>query len=274
MTDFDVGTSLTPRSAPLANAALSEFTWQVPDGWQQGRGAWGGLAIGAMINAATLAEPDSSRSVRSVALQLSAPAVVGSYSISVQPIRIGSRMSTWSVRIVSESDEVIGSAMVVMGSPRPSAAERDEDAWSPLRAPVAPSPSLVPIADTPPPFPPYTRLLEYRVVSGAPLQGGVAETLGWIGLRKQPPWSATLAIALADAWYSATLVAMNELIPISTVLFTAQVLVDTATLTPGDPLLHHGMVTGADEGFISENCRLWSTDGRLVVDSVQTVVVG
>ena len=124
MTPFESAVALAPRKGS-SDSFPCEFDWTVPDGWQQGRGAWGGLAIAAMINAAASAEPDSSRTVRSVGLQLSAPASVGRYVVSVQPIRIGTRMSTWSVKITSDADEVIGSAMVVMGSPRPSSAQMD-----------------------------------------------------------------------------------------------------------------------------------------------------
>lgn len=43
---YQSGARITPTSTTAA-------TWQTPDGWQQGRGAWGGLVIAALLNAAT-----------------------------------------------------------------------------------------------------------------------------------------------------------------------------------------------------------------------------
>ena len=223
VTPFDSATTLEPTGD-------GTYRWQVPDGWQQGRGAWGGLAIGAMVRAVGQVEPDASRSVRSISLQMTSPAYVGIHMVSVRPARLGSRLSTWSVEVASESGEQVASAQVVTGTARPTSAGRDESAWSPLTAPSAPAASSVPASPTPPPFPTFTRHCEYRVITGAPLHGGPAETLGWISLTSPPTWSDAVVLALSDAWYSVALV--------------------------------------------SQQRRLWSPDGRLVVDSLQTIVVG
>jgi len=104
--------------------------------------------------------------------------------------------------------------------------------------------------------------------------GDVAETLGWIDYRDPVTPSDISLIALVDAWYSVNLVPLRELLPISTVNFTANLLIDPATLAAGEPLLHHGLVSGFGDGYTSEQRRLWTADGRLAVDNLQTIVVG
>ncbi len=263
---FDDATALQSDAGP--------FGWNVPDGWQQGRGSWGGLPIGAMVRAVELTQADPTRPVRAVTAHLAAPALVGPHRISVAPVRIGSAVSTWEARLLAHDGDVVATAVVVTGAPRRPAQGRDESAWSPLTMPDAPPADAVPVAETPPPFPPFTRHVEFRVLRGLPLQGGTAETLGWVGYRTDVPWTAASTVALVDAWYSVTLVALAELGPIATITFAATLLVDPATLPPGARLLHHGLVGAARDGYASEQRRLWAPDGRLVVDNLQTIAVG
>jgi hypothetical protein len=39
-------------------------------------------------------------------------------------------------------------------------------------------------------------------------------------------------------------------------------------------VLHHSFLTSARDGYTSEHRRLWSSRGELLVDNVQTIVVG
>jgi hypothetical protein len=269
--DFDTATALTPAESSTGAAV---FAWEVPDGWQQGRGAWGGLPIGAMVRATMLTEPDPARSVRTLSVQLLTPALAGPHTVAVAPVRIGSGMSTWAVSVTDAEGGTVGGGSIITAAPRRTSTERDESSWSPIRAPEVPASGQVPLSPTPPPFPPFTRKLEYRVNSGFPLQGGSAETLGWSSYREPTPWTAASLIALADAWYTVTLVSLADLVPMSTVNFTANLLIDPASLAPGEALLHHGLLSSVREGFTSEQRRLWTSDGRLAVDNLQTIVVG
>ena len=61
---------------------------------------------------------------------------------------------------------------------------------------------------------------------------------------------------------------------VATVDFSAAVLVDPASIAPDALLLHHSFVSAAADGFTREHRRLWTADGRLAVDNVQTIVIG
>lgn len=271
---FDAATSAIAIQSPHASVMGRAFRWQVPDGWQQGRGAWGGLSIGAMIRAAMLTETDPERRLRTVAIHLCAPTLTGEQTITVAPVRIGTGVSTWAMTLRDAEGRLIGGGTAVTGAPRGGGIAGAGDSLGAAVAPAAPAWSEVPEVSTPPPFPRFTQHLCFRVIAGAPLQGGPPHTTGWIGYRAPESWNDASLIALSDAWYPVAMVTMTKPLPVATVHFTASLLVDPATLHPHEPLLHHGLICGAYEGLVSEQRRLWAPDGRIVVDSLQTLVVG
>ena len=58
--------------------------WTVPDGWQQGRGAFGGLVLGALVRAAQASEPEAARRPRVVTGELCGPALPGPTTLTVE----------------------------------------------------------------------------------------------------------------------------------------------------------------------------------------------
>jgi hypothetical protein len=250
------------------------FRWDVPDGWQQGRGAWGGLVVGAIVRAIQASEPDPSRQLRSLTVQIVAPARVGTHHIDVRPVRIGGAMSTWSATIMGQG-EVCASAVVILGAARQPTPGLGVAGWQSVQPPSAPPADDVPII----PFvdglsPVFAQHYEARPVSGVPFGGGAAESVGWIRFAEPTPWTAASLLALVDAWWPASLAVVTEMPRIATVNFFAALDIDPATVPPHEPLLHHSFVTGAVDGFTTEHRRLWTADGRLVADNVQTIVVG
>ena len=66
-----------------------EFVTSVPDGWQQGRGAYGGLVLGAMARASLAAEPDGARACRCLTGDLCGPVLPGEARIRTEVLRRG-----------------------------------------------------------------------------------------------------------------------------------------------------------------------------------------
>ncbi|MCX6433017.1 MAG: thioesterase family protein [Actinobacteria bacterium] len=249
------------------------FDWSVLDGWQQGRGAWGGLVVGAIVKAVVAAEPDARRLVRSISAQLMAPAVVGAHRITVSPVRQGSAMSTWGIDVEGEGTGVVARAVVITGRGRTNDT-KDHHTWGTLTRPDAPLAAEVPRLPSGPPFPVFLQHCDVRPITGLPMSGGSAETLGWSGYADPVPVTAASLLALVDAWWPASLPLLSQMPRIATVDFTASLLIDPATVAIDELLLHHSFVSGAHDGFTSEQRRLWTSDGRLVVDNMQTIVVG
>lgn len=268
-----------PGSSPVEAAASLEahgdgrFGWSVPDGWQQGRGAWGGLVVAALVHATEATEPDAARSVRSISAQLVAPAVVGEHEVTVRPIRIGSAMSTWGLRIEDARAQAVAEAVVITGAPRTQDAD-DHHRWGSITMPDAPAADRVPRVPGGPPFPVFTQHAEMRPIAGLPFAGGPAESMGWIGYDVPPTPSAATLLALVDAWWPASLPLLTTMPRVATVSFAANLLVDPVSIAAGELLLSHSFVAAADEGFTSEQRRLWTADGRLAVDNLQSIVIG
>lgn len=245
----------------------------MPDGWQQGRGAWGGLVVGAMTGAVIACEKDPSRRLRTISLSLMAPALAGLHAIDVQPLRIGSAMSTWAARLTAQDGTPVATMTAVCGAARAEVTP-DQGEWGVLVAPDVPAPEAVPTIRGGAPMPAFTQHLTVGPVDGLPLAGGRTESLGWVDYADPTALDAPAVLALVDAWWPASLVALPTIPRIATVSFTATLLVDPQAEPMAGPLIHHGFVSAAAGGYTSEHRRLWTADGRLVVDNLQTIVVG
>ncbi len=127
------------------------------------------------------------RTVRSVTLQMMAPAVTGEYGIEVRPVRIGSAMSTWSATLRGDDGAEVATMSAILGSPRTSEADHDHSNWGTAIRPPAPDAVEVPTVPMGPPFPVFTQHLEVRPLRGLPMSGGPAETLGWVDYAVPTP---------------------------------------------------------------------------------------
>lgn len=266
---------MTPfaSATALERSADDRFVWMIPDGWQQGRGAWGGLVVAAIVRAVEATEPEPARVVRSLSVQIMAPAVVGAHVLEVRSVRIGSAMSTWDVTMSAESGEAVARGLVICGSGR-SADGFDHASWGVLTAPDAPPPDDSARLPGPPLLPTFMQHLYLQPIDGIPLSGGPAASLGWVGYDVATTLDAAALLALVDGWYPASLPVVDRMPRIATVTFTANLLVAPGSIAPGELLLNQSFVAGATDGFTSEHRRLWTSDGRLAVDNVQTIVVG
>jgi hypothetical protein len=261
-----------PTATTVYGRAEEGFAWEVPDGWQQGRGAWGGLVVGALLRAVEASEPEDGRSVRSIAAHLVAPAIVGPHRIETTLVRRGSAVTTWQARLTDGSGSVVATATVLLGASRSLADAPDASAWSMLVPPAAPGPDAVPRLEFGPPLgPAFFQHLDARVVTGILGGSGLPEAVGWIDyVRPFAPTAASL-LALVDGWWPASLNAMPAWRPIATISFAANLVIDPSTVT--GPLLHHSLVTAAADGYTSEHRRLWTSDGRLAVDNLQSIAI-
>jgi hypothetical protein len=210
--------------------------------------------------------------VRNVTAHIMAPAVVGGHAIEVEPLRVGSAMSTWRAVLTDSGGAPVADAVVITGAER-TFARSVPGPWGTVAPPAAPSADEVPRVPGGPPLPVFTHHLDMRPSAGLPLGGGPAETIGWVGYDTPVSWDDAALVSLVDAWWPASLPLLSEMPRIATVSFTASLLADPAQVTE-DRLLHHSFLTSAHDGYSSEHRRLWSAQGELLVDNVQTIVVG
>ncbi|MGI9197427.1 MAG: acyl-CoA thioesterase [Candidatus Nanopelagicales bacterium] len=256
----------------LTSAAAG--TWRRPEGWEQGRGAWGGLLVGTAVRAAEEADPrpgetDSHRSVREVSVDMLGPVPAGDVPVRVSALRQGSGTSAWRVEFLGE-DEVLATASVVLGQPRSG----DQPTIEQLTRPEAPAWNDVPLVALGPPLAPvFTQHLEFRPVAGFPYQGRIEDVVCWVRFPQPDPVDAALLLGMVDALWPATLVSFSEPRPMATLTFAASLLVDPSEVDPEQPLLHCGRLLAARDGYATEVRELWTPDGRLAVVNTQVMAI-
>ena len=264
--DFD--TLVTP-------APLSPGRWsiEVPDGWQQGRGAFGGLVLAMLERAAEAAAGDPARQLRELSAQIVGAVQPGMAEISAELLRAGTGVSAVAARLVQEG-EVRAHAVATFGKPRATYA-----AATSTPAPVLPPwRELSPMPSSLPMVPTFTRHLEFWPTGPLPFSGSgsgaVPEVAGWVRLRHPGrARDAAFTLAMVDAYWPAFLTAAPAPRPAATLTFSLETMSDLAGLDPSAPLFHRGRLLGGRDGYAVEARELWGEDGRLVALNQQVFVV-
>jgi acyl-CoA thioesterase len=247
----------------------ADGTLLIRDGWQQGRGAYGGLTIAAAIRAIEQRVADPRRKVRTVTAEIPGPTLTGTASFTVDILRSGNSV-TVARAALSQGNDVTTHVVAVLAASREVA---DAPTWRELTRPSAPAwDSLQPLpADGP--LPAFAQHFEYRMVSGVPFSGGAAQTIGWVRSRDPgEPRDAAFLAALIDAWWPAAMVRAKGFRPLATIGFTLE-LVDEPRDLGDAPLLYRGTVPVAGDGYFLETRELWTDDGRLLAINHQTFAV-
>jgi acyl-CoA thioesterase len=259
--------ALTPRPAG------DRYQFEVTAGWQQGRGAFGGLVVGALIRAIEHRTADPGRQVRSVTAALPGPVEHGTVDITVEPLRQGKNVSTARAAL-AQHGEVRSHAVAILGAPRAGA---QPVAWNDLPRPEAPAWTTIPPAGIGPgagPGPEFAQHFEVRVVEGLPMSGAATGVLGWV--RPRDPGTrrdAAYIAAMIDAWWPVAFVRFAELRPMATISFTLDLVAGLEGLEPETPLLYRATAPVCAGGYCLETRELWAEDGRLVAINHQTFAI-
>jgi hypothetical protein len=260
------------EASVLDPAGDDTFTWDVPDGWQQGRGAWGGLVAAGVVRAVQTS--DTARPLRTLSLHLSAPLEVGAATVHVEPVRVGSALSTWQVTVDSAPGETAAHAVAITGSPRAHDLHAAARGWGRAAPPdLPPWDTVAPIPHGLPQTPTFLQHVDLRVVHGHMLTGADAYAAGYVSFAELDGWDAAGLLAIVDAWWPTAFVGMDALRAVATVNYLAHLLVDPVTVKPGVPLAYEASLSAAHDGFTSETRRLWTLDGRLAVENHQSIVI-
>jgi hypothetical protein len=257
---------LTPRRVERG------YQLDVMPGWRQGRGAFGGLVVGALIQAIEHAVGDPTRTVRSVTAEIPGPVEQGTVDIAVESLRVGKNVSTVRAAL-AQAGEVRTHAVAIVAADR-LAAGSSATTWNELVRPAAPSWTTIDPLPKGGPWPEFAQHFEYRVLEGIPASGGPARALGWVRPRDPGPGrGASYIAAMIDAWWPAALVRFTAMRPMATIAFTLDIVGGTEGLDPGAPLLFRSTAPVCTSGYCLETRELWSEDGRLVALNHQTFVV-
>jgi hypothetical protein len=262
----DLTTATTPtRLGP------DRFQADVPDGWQQGRGAFGGLVLGHLVRAIEAFDaPAEPRPLRVLTAEICGPVLPGPNLVRVERLRTGTGVSTIAARIERDG-EVLAHAVGILGRAR----AEDSD-FCELRPPTMPPWRDVPVAPLDGSmWPSFARFFEYRPLGGPPYQGASeASVAGWVRAHDPgPARDAAYVIAHADAWWPALFRRLTAPRPAATVAFTVELLDGLAGLDPAAPLFHAARAPVARGGYLVEMRELWGEDGRLLALNQQTFAI-
>ena len=262
---------LSDLSTPAPTTA-GRYTIDVPAGWRQGRGSYGGLTIASLVRAIEHAVGDPTRTTRSITAELPGPVTAGAAEITTEVLRTGSSVSTARASL-AQGGEIKAHAVAVLAATRRGTGPL---AWQELVLPEAPPWSQVePLVMTDAgQWPEFVPNFEYRVVEGLPGSGGAARTVGWVRPRLHGGLRDTAHIAaVMDAWWPAALCKIPAMRPMATIVYSLDIVAGIDGLNPESPLLYRGTAPVLADGYCLETRELWGEDGRLVAINHQTFVI-
>jgi hypothetical protein len=240
----------------------------LPDGWQQGRGLYGGLVCALFVRAMEAATPG--RPLRSLTAELCGPVAPGEVTLELATLRAGNAVTTMTVKLL-QGGEVQAHGVGVLGRARPVGG--DVVALTPPE--MAPWREVEVLPVEPPFGPDFARFFEFRSTGPLPLSGGpLAAAEGWIRLKSPgPSRDAALLAAYADSYWPAIYVTESSPRPMATIAFTFQPFARFEGLDPVSPVFLRTRHVATYDGYCVEFREVWGEDGRLLALNQQTFVI-
>lgn len=259
MSDFESATSVIARGEGV-------FSASIPDGWQQGRGAFGGMVLGILARAMQV-EVGADRRLRVLTGDLCGPAPPGDADVRVAVLRKGNRVSNVDAHLRAKGEVVARASGVfatARGSPRSGIAPTNEPGEWTAVAPIELG-GFAPV---------FSQHYEYRATGTLPFSSGPkAIATGFVRQRvRRGALDAPALVGLLDAWWPAIFSVDAAPSAIATISFTAEILVDPASLPVDEPLSYVGRVIALKDGYFVEFRELFSR-GELVAMNQQTFAI-
>lgn len=255
----------------------------IEKGWEQGRGAFGGMVLGALYAAAEDALAASGggpggdvggKRLRSMTGEIFAPVPAAvPTEIHVETLRRGHHVTTLAARFVVDGN-ALAQAVFLFGDARTS--EFDQRSLLAPSALSAGTDGLRALRIEPPLGPDFGQHFEYRFVEGAPFsEEKCAATACWIRHRKHGDGQLSTrdAIALSDVIWPVLYVHTPVPRPMATITFMLALCEDPRELAADTFVLHRGTALATTQGYEVEQRELWLPDGRLFAISHQTIAV-
>lgn len=256
----------------VERVAEDTFEAQIPDGWQQGRGAFGGLVLGIVVRAARAFESDETRAVRTLSADIAGPVMVGPARVRVRSLRRGQSQTNLQIDVEQEGS-VLTSALCTL-----SAARRVDLAEIPATPPEGARVAwedAQPFPAGPPLGPVFAKNYEYRNVGVLPFVGAAERPANICYVREKRATGALDAaslVAMLDAPWPTLFSVVRRPYPLATVSFSAQFFPVGEALPAERALYSPGRMAIQHDGYCIELRELWS-ENRLVAMSQQTIAV-
>jgi len=249
------------------------FRTQIPPGWEQGRGAYGGIVVAVAIRAMEAVEPTGA-ALRALSAEIPSPVLSAvPTEIRVETLRRGKSLASLEAKLVQEG-EVKARATGLFGATRPV-----ELAWEPSPPELLRDGSgdweAAPVIPNEASSVPFVRHFEQRFVAGIPFSGSEhAEVGAWVRPAVPlPRWGAAEVAALADVLYPAFFPRLRGPRPAATIAYNLHLTPVAQTLDPVEPLYYQARCHQVGAGYAFELRELWTASGALVALNPQTFAV-
>lgn len=254
-----------PQPTPSAE---SQWQWDVPETWEQGRGAWGGLVTTALGRVIEDCAATAERTLRSLSAHIFAPVIAEEASLTTRILRTGSNTQMVAVDL-EQGGETRAHAIGVVASDRPLNIALTGANVAP------PVPSWDELTSIDFDFgPSFAHHFDYRLIHGIPFTSEGGDILGYVRIKEPTDsFDASSLIGLVDAYWPSTYTQVQGFRPAATMTFEAHLLIDPNSVSPSEHFLYRGRTVGAGDGYASETRELWTQDGRLAVFNSQLVAI-
>ena len=260
---MNIDASLRTQWTPTADA------WQIdlPEGWMQGRSAFGGLTAAAMAALGRRVVPDLERDLRLANIQLLAPVEPGRATGAATLLRAGRNITFVEVRMQQDA-QLVATCVLVF-------AKKNDSTLNVAAPPPPETPdpeSLHPLPFVRGVFPEFTQHVDMRWAAGsAPYSGGSEAAFTGVYRYRVPIGDVEGVLALLDTWPPPSLALAESPVPASTVSWTAHVLAVPNTFEQWFTFRYETIV-GAS-GLHTIRGHLHDADGGLVGWTEQLVAV-
>ena len=251
-----------PEIIAAADPVEGGFAVEIPANWLQGRTAFGGLSSALALHAAQQADIDLPP-LRSALVSFVGP-LSGRVTVTATVLRRGRNAAFVQADIVSDKGLGYRATFVFM-SDQPSRIAHDARTTGTQTPPAADATLYVGPADF------FTGNFEFLDVKDGT---GPAEWRRWGRLRERAGLDPLVElITMADALPPAAFKLLGkDFVPISSLTWQVNLLAPAPVTTDGWWLL--GATTDfAANGCSSQTMRLWTADGTLVAEGMQSVAI-
>ena len=240
---------------------------ETPDGWTQGRTAYGGLT-GALMLAAVQSAHDDLPPLRTIQINFVGPAS-GRIKVSTNILRRGKNTVTIEARLTGD-DALAGRAIFTFGVNR----DMQVQAHYPRRDDI-PQPEEIPNLAWNDRVPVFMKHFEARAIKlSVPMSGSAeADNLIWFRHKDSNARDGIVPlIALGDAPPPAVLGMLKTVRGISSMNWNINMLVDAPQTRDGWWLLNT-FSEHASNGYASQIMNVWDADGIRIMDAMQMIAV-
>lgn len=257
-----------PSLSALLSSFESELDLELPDGWRQGRTAYGGILTALGVAAAMKAHAGQLPPLRSVQMAFIGPAV-GRLEFRPQLLREGKSVVNVAVDVIADG-ELAARLSLVFGRARDSAIAHGFGNFPAVAGPEACrefNMAAMPFA------PAFTGNFQMRPAGGAIPVSGAAypELLIWMKhVDASGVDPAVALVAMADALPPAAFTSFTEAAPISSINWSFDLLEPTPV---GEWFLLRSFSEHASDGYSSQDMQVWSAQGQLLMRGRQSVAV-